>query len=1378
MSTSDPELRAHKEWLGLLQPIGLVVTPHALVRKQAVPDRDQAVRMQARLRGLVDEGDLDKSGKSRRQPRAEQLEPEQSPPARLRDFPSFVVELLDWRASDLIGGPDAEALPDDLEVRLADLDDLLRPTYAVRSPDDPAKWLLLIQSLDAGTPLDRPPPDTGRGWHAPPQAKFERMLRELDVPIGLLHNHEALRLVYAPRGETSGHLTFPIAGMLEVPNRPTLAALHLLLGDDRLFAQSADRRLPALLHESRKYQNEVSTRLAEQVLLALVELLRGFQAADEATGGELINRNAGRDPKHVYGGLLTVLLRLVFLLYAEDRGLLPQDEVWAANYSIVGLFERLREDASRHVDTMDQRYGAWAGLVSLFRLVFAGGGHTDDACHIVIPARKGQLFDPDEYPFLEGRSRGDEFAPGERLDPPRVSDGTIFRVLRGLLILDGERLSYRALDVEQIGSVYESMMGYDIERAKGASIGVTPHHVVVDLDELLRKKAAERSKWLAEHANCKVSASVQKQVADAKLPADLVAALQRRISARTPNILPPGSLYLQPGEERRRTGSHYTPRSLTEPIVRTTLRPILEDLGPAPTETQILALKVCDPAMGSGAFLVEACRQLAEQLKLAWDRHGTQRSIPADEEPLLHAQRLVAEHCLYGVDKNPFAVNLAKLSLWLATLAKNHPFTFLDHALKCGDSLVGLTRGQIAEFRWDDQVRDDGPLFKWVREAVVRAIDARTRIGLEGEDADAAKRAWHRTAEEELADARLQGDAVIAAFFGAEKDKEREKLREVYWGKVQRWREGDVRGRYELEGIVAELHAKGVRPFHWEIEFPEVFEGDSPGFDASVANPPFIGGTLIGGRLGLRYHEALTGLYAPATGLADLVAFFLRRAFEIIRRGGAFGLVATNTVSQGDTRCAGLEQILRREGVIYQALLRSRWPGEAAVIVSLLYVAKAHPVDYAVLDGVRVRRISAFLLEGNVDVAPTILSQNKGRCFRGAKPWGAGFVFENPPADGSSSIDDMERLIALDPRNRDVIFSFMGGQEFNESPTQSPNRYIIDFGDVSEEAARKWPALFEIIEQRVRPVRLANKQRNYRESWWRHANRVEDASPYLEAHGRMLALTSLSKYVSVAFVPQGIIISDLMTLVLLHQHCDFAVLQSRVHEAWARFMGSTLEDRLRYTTPCFDTFARPQLIDSAIVESAGQAYYEFRGALMIRNDEGLTKTYNRFHDPDEHDPDIVKLRDLHAAMDRAVLEAYGWHDLAERATCEFQLDYEDPDEDDEDDGAARKKTKKKPWRYKWPQDFHDEVLARLLELNAVRAEQERVASESDTPKKVSHKRAKKVSNNVGYSTPLFDSIIESGSNVFKQTTEPGILSYPPPPPEAPMTRGTAKRSKS
>src|SRR5262249_31683171 len=167
-----------------------------------------------------------------------------------------------------------------------------------------------------------------------------------------------------------------------------------------------------------------------------------------------------------------------------------------------------------------------------------------------------------------------------------------------------------------------------------------------------------------------------------------------------PNTVPQGAMIFQPSDERRRSGSHYTPRILTEPIVRKALEPILKRLGDIPTPQQILDLKVCDPAMGSGAFLVEACRQLGDVLVKACHLHNQVARVPPDGDEVLHARRLVAQRCLYGVDKNAMAVDLAKLSLWLATLAKDHSFTFLDHALRHGDSLVGLTRRQIADFHW------------------------------------------------------------------------------------------------------------------------------------------------------------------------------------------------------------------------------------------------------------------------------------------------------------------------------------------------------------------------------------------------------------------------------------------------------------------------------------------------------------------------------------------------------------------------------------------------------------------------------------------------------------------------------------------------------
>jgi hypothetical protein len=193
----------------------------------------------------------------------------------------------------------------------------------------------------------------------------------------------------------------------------------------------------------------------------------------------------------------------------------------------------------------------------------------------------------------------------------------------------------------------------------------------------------------------------------------------------------------------------------------------------------------------------------------------------------------------------------------------------------------------------------------------------------------------------------------------------------------------------------------------------------------------------------------------------------------------------------------------------------------------------------------------------------------------------------------------------------------------------------------------------------------------------------------------------------------------------------FCALQSRVHEIWARFFASSLEDRLRYTpSDCFETFPFPEGFESNVaLEAAGKEYYEFRADLMVRNNEGLTKTYNRFHDPNETSADIHRLRDLHTQMDRAVLDAYGG-DLGKLTVppCEFLLDYEDEvDEDESQTGRQRKK----PWRFRWPDAFRDEVLALLLELNKQRAEQERLAAPAEKPKRGTRKKASRPEPDAG-----------------------------------------------
>ena len=596
--------------------------------------------------------------------------------------------------------------------------------------------------------------------------------------------------VSAPRGESSGWLDLHVADMVTTAGRPIVAALRLLLSQTRLLSLPRDKRFAALLAESRRFQNEVSERLAEQVLHALYELLRGVPGGRRHIARcNLLREPLAERPDDVYHALLTVILRLVFLLYAEERDLLPEGETFARHYSLAGLYERLREDAALHPDTMNQRYGAWAQLLVLFRLFHDGAAA--DGLHL--PPRHGDLFNPARFPFLEGRPADGARQIHERIDPPLVHDGTVYRALDKLLVLDGERISYRALDVEQIGSVYETMMGFRLETALGRSAAVraAKRHgapTTVNLEELLAENSDSRAKWLQERTDRKPTDRVKRSVQAADTVEQLHSALDAVLDPQaTPDLVPAGAMVLQPSEERRRSGSHYTPRELTEPIVRTALEPVLARLrgggdGP-PRPEAILDLKVCDPAMGSGAFLVEACRQLAEALIEAWRAHDAAPALLPDEDEVIVARRLVAQKCLYGVDRNPVAVDLAKMSLWLATLARDHPLTFIDHAFRHGDSLVGLSRRQIETFHWKGDAPDFQTGFEVMRarEHVERIFALRRRIREADESVtDREVRDLWRQALDEIEAVRLFGDLVVTAFFEGRKQKDRELRRSVY----------------------------------------------------------------------------------------------------------------------------------------------------------------------------------------------------------------------------------------------------------------------------------------------------------------------------------------------------------------------------------------------------------------------------------------------------------------------------------------------------------------------------------------------------------------------------------------------------------------------
>jgi restriction-modification enzyme MmeI-like protein len=294
----------------------------------------------------------------------------------------------------------------------------------------------------------------------------------------------------------------------------------------------------------------------------------------------------------------------------------------------------------------------------------------------------------------------------------------------------------------------------------------------------------------------------------------------------------------------------------------------------------------------------------------------------------------------------------------------------------------------------------------------------------------------------------------------------------------------------------------------------------------------------------------------------------------------------------------------------------------------------------------------------------------------------------------------VHELIAKDPRNAERIFPYIGGEEVNNNPTYAHHRYVINFGEMTEEEARQWPDLMQIVEDKVRGIRASHSTA----PWWQLERLRAKLYNAIQGMERVLVISLVTKYMGFAFLPAHLVFAHKLAVFPLSSYSAFCVLQSNVHEHWCQFFSSTLEDRLNYSpSDCFETFSFPKSFETnAALEQAGREYYEFRAQLMVANNEGLTKTYNRFHNPTERSPEIKKLRELHDAMDRAVLDAYGWTDLV--PTCEFLLDYEE-DEDDEDGSSRRKK----PWRYRWPDDVRDEVLARLLELNKQRAEEEHLA---------------------------------------------------------------------
>jgi hypothetical protein len=993
----------------------------------------------------------------------------------------------------------------------------------------------------------------------------------------------------------------------------------------------------------------------------------------------------------LYESALTTMMRLVFLFCAEERELIPSKPfpVYEQNYSVSTISKQLRELADQHgEELLERRYDAWPRLLAAYRAVYGGLKHDD----VHIPAYGGNLFNPDRFPFLEGRKAKTKWQDTEAAPLP-VNNRTVLHLLEALQLLqlkvpgskqaEARRISFRALDIEQIGHVYEGLLDHTAKRAPEPYLGLAgskdkePEITLSELEKQAAKGGPELLSFLKEETG-KSEAAIKKLLdgeTDAQEAARLRSACQNddklldRVKAFAglvrddtfgyPVVLPKGCVFVTAGTDRRSSGTHYTPRSLTEPIVQYTLEPLVY-VGPAEglprdqwklkSAKELLALKICDMACGSGAFLVQVCRYLAARLLEAWDAaqqadskavHITPEGepstgrlgemlIPDDpNERYTYALRIVAQRCIYGVDKNPLAVEMAKLSLWLLTLAKDKPFEFLDHSIRCGDSLVGIhSLDQLRHFSLKPDSKDPvlfkGPLDEMVDEAVA------LRLKLEDMSANSVEDVKRQ--EELLADAknkmawlRCTADMLVAAEFWGEtaKDKQ-ERVRHA----LAMTEKHLAAGTLEEFERVAETERRGQMMFHWPLEFPEVIVKRG-GFDGFVGNPPFLGCKYFKPRLGASYFPFLVSCGDAKPGRSDLSAYFFRRADQLVWQEGAVGLIATNTVAQGDTQALALEPLATPEPRIYRVAADLPWPGLASVAVTVVHWTKASTKTQCVLNDTLVNVVSAFLTDAVLS-KPRTLAANLGKCFQGSIPNAAGLLLSPTQA---------QSLIKQSPNEASVVRPFL--TDVVDDPLPQPKKWCIYFGSMTEAEARRYPMSFRHCEQHVKEDKVAKGGASAKH-WWRFYRHSPELYAAICRIPYVFVQTLVAKHLCLQRTSSQIVFSNKLAVFATDSWDDFAVLQSSIHDSWARQFSTTLGMTLSYTpTDCFETFPWPHSREI----HCGKELYEDREKAMIESAKGPTDIYNSIHDEAGSSSSICRLRDLHVEMDKAVAAAYDWDDL-------------------------------------------------------------------------------------------------------------------------------------
>jgi methylase of polypeptide subunit release factors/transcription elongation GreA/GreB family factor len=1125
--------------------------------------------------------------------------------------------------------------------------------------------------------------DSG-GTRLSPHALVQEYLNNNEHMYALVSNGRFIRILRdATRLSRLSYLEFDLEQIMEEGLYVEFALMYRVLHASRMPDKQdsgAECFLEFYHQEALASGSRIRERLSVAVESSIKELANGLlrnpnnkELREKVLNGDLA-------AKEYYLHTLRLVYRVLFLLVIEERKLIyPEKRGEELNrkrsiYYDYYSVQRLTKLAEKLIYVDPRKTDLWQSLITTFALF----EYEQYGKKLGISPLGAGIFSPNALGIISNQL---------------IDNETLLRVLRYLVTFENEqgqrvRVNYADLDVEEFGSVYEGLLDYDPE--------------------------------ITDNAGEPIFGFVK-------------------------------------GDDRSSSGSHYTPEELVRPLIKHSLDYLIEDkLKEADPEKGLLSLTICDVACGSGHILLSAARRVG--FELAKVRSKEEQPTPS---VLRVAVRDVIRHCIYGVDLNPLAVELCKVALWLEAHEPGEPLNFLDHHIKCGNAIVGLahaeelekgiaseafktlpgddkeiasafkkrndlelkTSGQLSTFdvgKVDSELKDVQGDFLRFAQLPEDTPDQIAKKEKAYQDLTQGKKWW-----------RLKNlaDLQVAQFFIPKTTANKEMLTTHSQYMTYLKQGSQIFDRGASMSISQEKHF-----FHWFLEFPEVFKNG--GFDCILGNPPYLGAKYISSRYGKSILEYLTFSFSGTGNRCDLITYFIRRNATLICKDKFVTLISTNSISQGDTRAGSLEYLLNNGFEIIYADKNVRWPGQAAVDVSLISIYHGNWSKFKFFNGQLVQRISSYLDTGE-NQPPLTLFERNDLIFQGSIILGDGFVLDKNLA---------EDLLSKEKTNQEIIFRYINGDDLVNNPTQEPSRWVINFSDFEFEKAQQYEDCFSIVEQKVKPERQRWKvdgngnqivgeyqlRKPLPLKWWIYAEKRPKLYSKIKLLKSAIAVPLVSKYLTFSIVPANYVFSNKLSIICVESFKEFLILQSTFHECWTWKYSTTMgSSTLNYIpTNCFETFPLPQISSKEEIklESTGEIYHNFRSQFMQGIQLGLTKTYNLFHSNaievqgvDEQNKQIVavqkhlektpntisfddaiqgifNLRDLHKEMDEAVLEAYGWHQDDSKWGKAIQLrhDFYEADYLPENDRL----------RYTIHPEARKEILKRLLQLNHERYAEE------------------------------------------------------------------------